>query len=435
MFDALDIGLFTALIAGVISFASPCVLPIVPGYLSFITGLGLSDLTSSENRSSVLRIAFQNSMLFVVGFSLIFVLLGASATAVGNLLREHLDLLGKISGIVIIVLGLHMVGLVKIPFLLYEKKVQAGAKAPGTIRSFLAGVFFAFGWTPCIGPILAGILAIAASRDTATQGMILLGVYSLGLGVPFILSALFLNKFFSAFSKLKSHVHKVEVAGGVILVGIGALIVTNNLGFVSQKLAFLNPEALLVNEVPAGETVGGSESVETSPAPAFNKHRVAAGQDQAGEESDKELKAAYGKFDFTLETLNGKAIRLSDFGGNVVLVNFWAPWCGPCKQEMPGFTKLFEKYKDRGFVIIGVAVQTTIEDIKDYLAREPVSYLIGMKDEVGEQYGIFGLPDSYLFAADGSLHKRFFGYTAEEKLEKELQTVLEKQNQSKGASD
>ncbi|MFQ5798113.1 MAG: cytochrome c biogenesis protein CcdA [Bacteroidota bacterium] len=428
MFDALDVGMFMALIAGVISFASPCVLPIVPGYLSFITGLGLDQLTKRENRSKVLRIASVNSVLFVVGFSIIFVLLGASATAVGNLLREHLDTLGKIAGVVIIILGLHMVGLIKIPILLYEKKVQAGAKAPGTIRSFLAGIFFAFGWTPCIGPILAGILAIAAAQETATEGMVLLGVYSLGLGVPFILSAVFLNGFFSAFSKLKRHVHKVEIAGGVVLIAIGALILTNNLGFVAQKLAFLNPEALLVKEVPIKEASGGS-------GPAFDQARPGVLEEETGEQNEEEAKADYGKYEFTLETLEGKTISLSEFGGKIVLVNFWAPWCGPCKQEMPGFERLYEKYQDRGFVIIGVAVQTTIRDIKEFLAEEPVSYLIGMKDEVAEQYGIFGLPDSYLFAPDGSLHKRFFGYTTEDKLEKELQKVLAKRYKGRDSSD
>ena len=429
MFDSLEVGMFTALIAGVISFASPCVLPIVPGYLSFITGLGLDQLTKREDRSKVLRIASVNSVLFVVGFSIIFVLLGASATAVGNLLREHLDTLGKIAGVIIIILGLHMVGLIKIPILLYEKKVQAGAKAPGTIRSLLAGIFFAFGWTPCIGPILAGILAIAAAQETATEGMVLLGVYSLGLGVPFILSGVFLNGFFSAFSRLKRHVHKVEIAGGVVLIAIGALILTNNLGIVSQKLAFLNPEALLVKEVPVEQISGQS-------GPTLGQDPGDTGQEQAEEQlEEEEVKADYGKFEFTLETLEGNAISLSEFGGKIVLVNFWAPWCGPCKQEMPAFERLYEKYKDRGFVIIGVAIQTTIGDIKDYLAKEPVSYLIGMKDEVAEQYGIFGLPDSYLFAPDGSLHKRFFGYTTEDKLEKELQKVLTKRHQGRDSSD
>jgi len=415
MFSGLDVGVFTALVAGVISFASPCVLPIVPGYLSFITGLGLDELTRDEQRSRVLKIATVNSTLFVLGFSIIFVLLGASATAVGNLLRQHLDVLGKIAGVVIIVLGLHMVGLVKIPFLLYEKKVQAGAKAPGTVRSFLAGIFFAFGWTPCIGPILAGILAIAAVQETAVQGMVLLGVYSIGLGVPFILSALFLNGFFSTFTKLKRHLHKVEVAGGAILIAIGGLILTNNLGFISQKLAFLNPEALLVNDTPA-------EQMNADNGSAFGQNGSTGEQT-----SDQIIKADYGEYDFRLETLDGKTVKLSDFAGKVVLVNFWAPWCGPCKLEMPGFSKLYDKYRDKGFVIIGVAVQTTVKDVETFLANEPVTYseFIGLNDEAGEQYGIFGLPDSYLFTPDGSLQKRFFGYTTEDKLELELKKLFE----------
>src|SRR3990172_4766900 len=246
--ESLNIGIVTALIAGVLSFASPCVLPIVPGYLSFITGMGLDQLTQKESRSRVLQTAFLNSITFVIGFSLIFVLLGASATAVGKFLHEYMGIFSKIAGVVLILFGLHMIGVIKIPFLLYEKRIHQEGKTGGLFRSFTAGLLFAFGWTPCIGPILAGILTIAAAAETAQQGMALLAVYSLGLGIPFILSAVFLNAFFNVFSKVKAHLHKVEIAGGVILVALGVLVFTNKLGLISQELAFINLEGLLTTE-------------------------------------------------------------------------------------------------------------------------------------------------------------------------------------------
>ena len=169
--DTLNVGLLTALIAGFISFASPCVLPIVPGYLSFITGLGLQELTDQEKRKTIIRKAAINSILFVAGFSIIFILLGASATTIGSVLRENLNVLAKFAGAIIFILGLHMIGLIRIPFLLYEKRVHAESKSIGAGRSLIAGILFAFGWTPCIGPILAGILAIAAVQLGARRAL------------------------------------------------------------------------------------------------------------------------------------------------------------------------------------------------------------------------------------------------------------------------
>lgn len=405
----MEVNFITALIAGVLSFASPCVLPIVPGYLSFITGMGLDQLTQKESRSKVLHSAFLNSVVFVIGFSLVFILLGASATAVGKFLQEYMGILSKIAGAVLILFGLHMIGLVKIPFLLYEKRIHQEGKRVGTIRSFTAGLLFAFGWTPCIGPILAGILTIAAAAETARQGMTLLAVYSLGLGVPFILSAVFLNAFFSVFSKIKAHLHKVEVAGGVILVALGALIFTNKLGVVSQQLDFINLENLLAPEA----------STET---PRVEIAASALDSTNSLESNGKELT----EYDFALSTIDGKNIRLSDFKGKVVAVNFWAPWCAPCRSETPGFVSIYKKYKEKGLVIIGVAAQTNESDVKKFITNYKVPYYIGISDEAAEQYKIIGLPTTYVFNRDGSVATHFIGYTPEARFESTLKMVFEK---------
>lgn len=403
--DPLNIGVFTALIAGIISFASPCVLPIVPGYLSFITGLGLQDLTDHERRKSVLRQATINSIVFVIGFSVIFILLGASATAVGGFMREHLGVLGKIAGVIIVVLGLHMVGLVRIPFLMYERRLSTSSRPQGLGRSLSAGVFFAFGWTPCIGPILAGILAIAAAQETTLRGVLLLAVYSLGLGIPFILSAVFLNRFFAAFSRIKHHLHKVEVTGGVILLAIGILIFTGNLAAISQKLDFMNPEYLL-QENRNGTSLDAvlSDTAVTSIAGA--------------------VKADYGKYDFHLKTLDGETIRLSDHAGKVVLVNIWAPWCGPCRMEAPGFVKLYQQYRNRGFEVIGVAVETNEEAVREFIKTYNIEWPVGVGDDVARAYGTYGLPDNLLFAPDGKLIKHFVGFTQEAALGPYIQKAL-----------
>jgi cytochrome c-type biogenesis protein len=422
--DTLNIGLATALIAGVISFASPCVLPIVPGYLSFITGLGLQELTDQEKRKTIIRKATMNSILFVVGFSIIFILLGASATVVGRFLRENLDIIAKFAGGTIIVLGLHMVGLIKVPFLLYEKRVHAESKSIGAGRSLTAGILFAFGWTPCIGPILAGILAIAAVQETATRGMVLLGVYSLGLGIPFVLSAVFLNAFFTAFAKVKHHLHKVEVAGGIILIAIGLLIFTGNLAALSQKFDFMNPEYLLQR------VSGASPKQEGLPVSPQNKNDNLSALDTSSERQANDITANYGKYGFTLKTLDGHTIRLSDYSGKVVLVNIWAPWCGPCRMETPGFVKLYEQYRNQGFEIVSVAVETNEKDAEAFIKMYSVRWPVGIDDGIARAYGTYGLPDNFLFGPDGKVIKHFVGFTNEETLKPMIEQGLKIGHQS-----
>ena len=239
-----NVSIITAFAFGLLSFISPCVLPIVPGYLSFISGVSFEEMQGSGSSSKARNRIIANSALFVAGFSLVFIGLGASATAVGQFLRERLDLLSKIAGAIIIVFGLHMVGVYKIPFLNYEKRFHSKGKPLGLFGSFVVGLAFAFGWTPCIGPILAAILAIASQQETVGQGILLLASYSLGLGIPFFLTALSIGAFYNVFNKLKIHLHKVEVVGGVLLVLVGILIMTNYLTAVSGYLAkwfpFLN---------------------------------------------------------------------------------------------------------------------------------------------------------------------------------------------------
>ncbi len=237
-----NVSILTAFIFGIISFISPCVLPIVPGYLSFISGYSFEEMVNS-GRSVLFRKVTLNSVLFVLGFSLIFVALGASATAVGQFLLQKLNLFSKIAGVIIIIFGLHMIGVFRIKFLNYEKKFHTGKKI-GPLGSFVAGLAFAFGWTPCIGPVLAAILAIAAQQDTIGKGIILLSVYSLGLGIPFLVTSLSINAFLGFFRKFSKYIRWVEVAGGVLLVIVGILIMTNNLTVLSAYFAkwfpFLN---------------------------------------------------------------------------------------------------------------------------------------------------------------------------------------------------
>jgi len=237
-----NVSLFAAFAAGVLSFISPCVLPLIPGYLSYISGVSLDEMRGGASAAAVAVVPQSRSrvlvasLFFCLGFSLVFVSLGASATFLGQYLMERLSLLGKIAGVVIIIFGLHTMGVLRIGWLYQEKRFQTSTKPVGLVGAMLVGIAFAFGWTPCIGPILAGILAIAATEDTVTDGVRLLSVYSAGLAVPFLLTALAINRFFTAFAKIRRHYHTIEVASGLLLVVIGVLMFTNRFTVIAQYL-------------------------------------------------------------------------------------------------------------------------------------------------------------------------------------------------------
>ncbi len=223
-----DVSFLAALFAGLISFLSPCVLPLVPPYLVYMAGASLERLADAEPEPRVRKETVIASLLFVAGFSTVFIALGASATLIGGLLRSYSDVLSTIAGIAIIVMGLHFLGLTRISFLLREKRLGM-AKPIGLWGAYVMGLAFAFGWTPCIGPILAAILAVAASEATVVKGASLLAVYSLGLGIPFVLAALLAEPFAAFLSRFKTHMQKVEMAMGGLLVLTGIMFLTGSI--------------------------------------------------------------------------------------------------------------------------------------------------------------------------------------------------------------
>ena len=239
-----NVSVFTAFIAGLVSFLSPCVLPLVPGYISIISGASLEQLKAREKDSSLFRTVLLNSIMFIIGFSITFILLGASATWIGQILLSKMRLLGQIAGLILIAFGIHLTGLVKINALYKDKRFHNLEKPRGLLGALVLGLAFAFGWTPCIGPILAGIMTIASTKQTVTEGMFLLGTYSAGLGIPFLLTSLALNKFLAFYGRFKKHFHAVEVASGILVIAIGVLILTGSLSRLATWFTFLNRFAL-----------------------------------------------------------------------------------------------------------------------------------------------------------------------------------------------
>jgi cytochrome c-type biogenesis protein len=227
-----NVTIVAALVAGMLSFLSPCVLPLVPPYLVYLTGTSLERFADAEASPRVKRGTIAAAFLFVLGFSTVFVALGASASAIGEVLRAYSGELAILAGVAIIVMGLHFLGLTPIAWLMQEKRLTV-AKPVGLWGAYLMGLCFALGWTPCIGPILAAILAIAASEATVAKGAGMLAVYSLGLGIPFIIAA-FAVKWFAGFlSRFKKHLHQVERAMGALLVVTGVAFLFPSLNWIT----------------------------------------------------------------------------------------------------------------------------------------------------------------------------------------------------------
>src|SRR5271169_6749594 len=231
-----------AFLAGLVSFLSPCVLPLVPGYVSLISGVGVEEL--QQPNASLFRKVMLNSIAFIIGFSIVFVTLGAISTEAGQLAARYKSTLARVAGVLIIVFGLHLTGIMRIKALYADKRlhsVKGGSTAWG---AFVIGFAFAFGWTPCVGPILSVVLGFAAAQDTVWKGIFLLAIYSAGLAVPFLLTSLGIERFLKFYNRFKFHMHAVEVASGGLLIALGILLVMGRFALISGYFSFLNRFAL-----------------------------------------------------------------------------------------------------------------------------------------------------------------------------------------------
>jgi cytochrome c-type biogenesis protein len=221
--------LLYSLAMGLVSFVSPCIMPLIPSYVSYITGISYDELVSPDSRRKNMNITLLHSLAFVAGFSIIFVLLGASASLAGSLLARHLNTIRIVGGVLIIIMGVFVMDIINIPFLQREAKFHLKTRPVGYIGTIVVGMIFGAGWTPCTGPFLGSVLTLAMTSDTLGSGMVLLMFYSLGLGIPFILSAVAISAFLSSFSWLKKHFKAIKIISGIILIIMGVLLLTNKM--------------------------------------------------------------------------------------------------------------------------------------------------------------------------------------------------------------
>lgn len=370
-----------AFIAGILSFLSPCVLPLVPGYISLISGVSIDRLKEgvSSRRAVIL-----NSLAFNAGLSVIFLILGTTAGLVGAAITSN-PWVRIIGGIVIIAFGLQLIGLLKISALYKDTRFFSDDKPRGMLGSAALGMAFAAGWTPCIGPILGGIIGLAATSGGWRSGLILSAFYSAGLAVPFLLTGLGINQFLNFYKNFRKHLHKVEVASGVVLILVGILVMSGQ----STLLASSKFMAWIPN------LEGKFKVAEITTPPPSNA---------TGNNFEPTP-------DVEFQTLAGKPFRLKELQGQVVLLNFWATYCIPCREEIPALNSLQHELESQGLKIVGASLDDSIEGVNTYqaeVAKFEYQVLLGGAD-AKVKFAQSVLPTTYLIDRQGRIRQKIIG--------------------------
>jgi cytochrome c-type biogenesis protein len=393
-------NILIAFAGGLLSFLSPCVLPLVPGYLSLMSGVSIDHLKGEGgSRSAALRAVVVNSIAFNIGLSVIFIALGATAGLVGSSIISN-PWVRIIGGIVIIVFGLHLIGLIKIKWLYRDTRQFSSEKPRGVLGSLTLGIAFAAGWTPCIGPILGGIMGLAATTGGWKGGLVLATFYSAGLAVPFLITGLGINKFLGFYSRFRQHLHKVEIVSGIVLILIGGLIASGYSSYLSSsRLASVLPNLEgFIHVNPEGPPPAANTKFQPAPEVEF-------------------------------QTLDAQPFHLTSLRGRVVLLNFWATWCIPCRAEIPEFNAMQKDFQARGFTMVGASVSPvdTADAIRSFQKDVKQEYtVIRGAEEIGAKFGNGpGLPVTYLLDRDGRIRQKFIGQTSRENFEAAIKPLLD----------
>lgn len=519
----MEITVGLALIAGLISFISPCVLPLVPAYIGYMGGRMTNTVASEIQTGQGQKFStvktrlntFVHGVFFVGGFTLVFVSLGLLSTALiqqvgGTNIRLITDLIGRLGGVLIIFFGLHFMGILsglirwlrsrealfdqvviplligiwftllivwgftgsvaiwdaqlwdtapllpvmslglalgfwlwmisqrafatpgafivrvldKVEFALYSdtRRQMMPAKHGNYIDSVLMGIVFSAGWTPCIGPVYGTVLTLAANGGDVGQAGVLLGMYSLGLGIPFLLTALLLDGAQVWLRRLQRYMRAIELTSGAFLVVIGLAVATGQLQNLSQQFAgqfaefSINLEEQVIGLVTSEEVPLTAEVPANSPAIS-----------DTSPNTDIEVGLNIGQRAPDFQTLNdqGETIILSGLRGNVILLNFWATWCGPCRIEMPEFQRQFERYAEQGFIVLAVNNGETLEDVIGFREELNLTFLMAMDERavIQRQYGIMSYPSTFLIDRDGRIIARHFGPLTTQQMEQMLKNL------------
>lgn len=374
-----NINFFIVFIEGILSIFSPCILPILPIYLSMLSNSNVDELRDSKFRSGTL---IKNTIFFALGISTTFFILGSSISALSTFLNANKNIIMIIGGIIIIFMGLFYLGIIKLDLLNREKRLNVNYKTMSPVSAFVLGFTFSFGWTPCIGPILASVLVMASTSDNLFTSNLLIAIYTLGFILPFIIASIFYGKLFKKFDSVKKYMNEIKKISGIFIIIAGIVMLAN--GVIN-----VNKQASIKNE----NKTENSESVN---------------------ENNKEDNGKISPIDFTLYDQYGKEHTLSEYKGKTIFLNFWATWCPPCREEMPYIDELYQEYNTNqdDVVILGVSSpnlgrEGSEEDVKKFLSENYYKFPV-VFDEGGPmiiEYGISAFPSTLIIDKEGFVSK------------------------------
>ncbi|HBG4196946.1 TPA: cytochrome c biogenesis protein/redoxin [Clostridioides difficile] len=392
-----NVNLFLVFVEGIVSFFSPCILPILPIYLSILSNSSVENL--KEGKTS-----FKNTIFFALGISTTFFILGSSVKVLSMFFNENKDLIMFIGGIIIIIMGLFYMGIIKSSILNREKRFNVKFKEMRAITAFLLGFTFSFGWTPCIGPILASVLVMVSSSSNHLSANLLIAVYTIGFILPFIITAMFYSKLFKTIDKIKSNMEIIKKIGGIILIVSGILMMVNGFGSISKHFN-TSQNSKIESKQEENKRENSTDKEENSDGNDSQKDSNNENNDKGSNDEDR-IKS----IDFTLTDQYGKTHKLSDYEGKVVFLNFWATWCPPCKEEMPYIEQLYKDYNKNNddVVILGVASpnlgrEGSREHVVNFLKDQGYTFPVVLDEDgaLAYQYGINAFPTTFIIDKEG----------------------------------